>query len=61
MKDNDSLAVKYLEYMDREDRGETFNDFFNWVKLPLEQRSDFVVGAIIKQAVDIYRQKGIPS
>jgi len=47
------LAHKYLEYLDKEDRGNTYNDFFDWVGIPIEQRSDFVIAAILKQALEI--------
>jgi hypothetical protein len=46
----ESLAVKYLEYMSKEDRGETYNDFFDWAGIPMEQRSDFALAAILDQA-----------
>ena len=49
----ESLAVKYIEYLDMEDRGTTFNDFFDWVGVPMEHRTDFAVAAILKQAREI--------
>jgi hypothetical protein len=51
----ESLAVKYIEYMDKDkaDRGETFDDFFNWADVPKKNRSDFAVAAILKQAKEI--------
>jgi hypothetical protein len=56
---DESLAVKYIEYMDKdeEDRGETFDDFFDWVGLPIESRKDFVVGLIIEQAREILKNE----
>ena len=56
---SESLAVKYLEYLDKEDCGETFNDFFDWVGIPMEQRTGFATAAILKQAMEI--QGGIKS
>lgn len=46
------LAQKYIDYMDmpKEKRGTTFNDFFDWVDVPVEQRTDFLVGAILNRA-----------
>lgn len=53
----ENLAIKYLEYMDLLDEvvglGNTFNDFFDWVKIPYEQRSDFLIGLILEQAQKI--------
>ncbi len=48
-----SLAVSYIEYMDKEDHGKTFNDFFDWVGVPMENRTDFAVAAILKNAREI--------
>jgi len=53
----ESLAVKYLEYLELEDRGTTFNDFFDWVEVPMENRTDFAVAAILNQAQNIYESK----
>jgi len=55
----ESLAVKYLEYLDLKDNimgglGNTFNDFFDWVGVPMENRTDFAVGAILKQVQEIW-------
>jgi len=46
------LARKYIEYMDlpQDKRGTTFNDFFDWVDVPMEQRTDFLVAAILNRA-----------
>ena len=46
------LAQKYIEYMDmpKDERGTTFNDFFDWVEVPYEQRTDFAIGAILNRA-----------
>ena len=45
------LAEKYIEYMDlpEDERGTTFNDFFDWVGISPELRNDFVVGAILNR------------
>lgn len=48
-----TLAVKYLEYLDKEDRGETFDDFFDWAGVAVEHRTDFATAAILKQALEI--------
>ena len=45
----ESLAVKYIEYLDKEDRGTTFNDFFDWVGVKEENRTDFAVAAILNR------------
>jgi hypothetical protein len=52
----ESLAFKYLEYMDKEDRGETFDDFFDWVGIKKQFRTDFAVAAILNQAQKIIAQ-----
>ena len=52
MKD-ESLAVKYLEYLDKEIPDATFNDFFDWAEVPTELRNNFGVAAILKQAAEI--------
>ena len=52
-----SLAVCYLEYLELENRGQTFNDFFDWVGIPMENRTNFAVAAILKQARDIVESK----
>lgn len=46
------LAKKYIEYMDlpEDQRGTTFDDFFDWVDVPVEQRTDFAVAAILNRA-----------
>ena len=49
----ESLAVKYLEYLELENRGTTFNDFFDWVGIPMENRTNFAVAAILKQALEL--------
>jgi hypothetical protein len=51
------LAKKYLEYLDKDDRGETFDDFFDWIDVPCEQRSDFVIGAILNRAQKLLRRE----
>jgi hypothetical protein len=50
--ENDDLAKKYIEYMDlpEGERGTTFDDFFDWVDVPVEQRTDFAVAAILNRA-----------
>jgi hypothetical protein len=49
----ENLAVKYLEYIELRDSGTTFNDFFDWVGVPMENRTDFAVAAILKNAREI--------
>lgn len=51
------LGKRYLEYCDipEEERGTTFDDFFDWVGVPLEQRNNFAVGAILNRAQKIVR------
>ena len=51
------LAKKYLEYCNKpeEERGVTFEDFFDWVEIPPEQRTDFAIGAILNRAQKIIR------
>ena len=62
IEDEKSYAVKYLEYMDMEERGETFDDFFDWLGVPVNQRNDFVVAAILKQAAKIQEaQNHVPT
>lgn len=53
----ENLAVKYLEYLELEDKGTTFNDFFDWVNVPMENRTDFAVAAILKNAREIVINK----
>jgi hypothetical protein len=52
---DESLAVKYIEYMDRDEKdpGNTWDDFFDWVGLPIKCRKDLFVGLIIEQAREI--------
>jgi len=55
----ESLAVKYLEYLDLKDNimgglGNTFNDFFDWAGIPMRNRTDFAVAAILKQVQEIW-------
>lgn len=57
IEEEESLAAKYLEYLDKPDRGETYNDFFDWVGIPMYQRNDFAVTAILKQAMEICERK----
>jgi len=57
----ESLAVKYIEYLGKEDRGKTFNDFFDWVGIPMRNRTDFAVAAILKQAMEIQQTGGTKS
>jgi len=51
------LSKKYLEYCDKpeEERGVTFDDFFEWVGIPPEQRTKFLVGSILNRAQKIIR------
>lgn len=55
MDENTNLSIKYIEYMEmpEEKRGTTFNDFFDWIGVPMEQRNNFVVAAILKNAREI--------
>jgi hypothetical protein len=55
---HDDLGRKYLEYMDmpEDKRGTTFNDFFDWVNVPMEQRTDFLTGAILNRAQKLIKQ-----
>lgn len=58
----ESLAVKYIEYLELQDvimggLGNTFNDFFDWVGVPMENRTDFAVAAILKNARELLINK----
>ena len=57
-KGEESYAEKYLEYLGKSDRpdDDTWNDFFDWAGLPMEQRSDFIIAAILKQAQEIIQE-----
>lgn len=51
----ENLAVKYLEYIDNpENEGKTFDDFFDWVGIEPEYRTNFAVAAILKNAREIF-------
>lgn len=52
MLDNSDLADKLIEYMDMPDHGVTFNDFFDWVGIPENERTDFLVACIVNQALE---------
>lgn len=52
-----SLAQQYIDYMDSDcPAGNTWDDFFDHVNIPKENRTDFAVAAIMKQVCEI---KGI--
>ncbi len=54
--DNKSLAEAYIAYTDRNENN-TFDDFFDYAKVPKEDRSDFTVVAILKQAKEIIKER----
>lgn len=48
------LARKYIEYSkNHAPLGATFDDFFDHCNIPADQRSDFVIAAILKQAEEL--------
>ena len=48
------LAKKYIEYIDDPRHSEsTFNDFFDWVGIPMKNRTNFAVAAILKNVRNI--------
>lgn len=53
----DDLAVQFIEYVKKLQKGEvsgnSWNDFFDYVDVSVEHRTDFGVAAILKQAREI--------
>jgi len=55
MKNNEPLADKYVEFLEiypqlsYSHELPTWDDFFNYVDIPQEERSDFLAAAIMKQ------------
>lgn len=52
-----SLAEEYIKYVgDPANENKTFDDFFDHVKVPEEERNDFVIAAMFKQVKEIQEQ-----
>jgi hypothetical protein len=43
-------AVEYIKFLGIKNKNSTVDDFFDFCKIPYETRSDFLYGAILKQA-----------
>lgn len=53
-----SLAKEYIYYMDNLAKdGDTYDDFYDWAKIPRGMRSDFATAAILKQAMEMLQGK----
>ncbi len=54
MSEESSLAEKLLEYESAgSPNGDTWDDFFDYAKISPELRTDFAVGAILKQVQEL--------
>ena len=55
----ESLAEEFLNYVNLLNEGKvednTFDGFYDWAGIPMEQRSDFASAAILKQATKILK------
>jgi hypothetical protein len=58
LNDEESLARQYIKYLKKNDaRNKCWDDFFDHIKLPMKLRSDFLIGAILKQSWEIIRHE----
>ncbi len=57
MEGEDSLAEKYIEYLEIASEDATVDDFFDYCGIPENNRSDFLYAAILKQALEITGKK----
>ena len=56
----ESLALQFIEYVKLLNAGKvkdnTFNGFYDWVNVPVQNRSDFASAAILNQVKKIIAQ-----
>jgi hypothetical protein len=53
IEEKKNLAEEYIKYItENEIKDKTWNDFFEYAKVPMKHRTDFAIASILKQVME---------